>query len=478
MNNTLKENLLIAALFLFFAAVLYAQDQDEPPENELQIFVATYPIPPLAGEKWTITLFVDHPAAEEVTVIAPQFARWLSLDRVYKAPRVIETKTFTAVEYRFNLNSPGRYTLEPFTIITPFGIAETSPFALDVQTSGTQQRLIVPRIIWEGVPRQIAAGERAVFDLRVNEWDASEIAEDFFMPTVPVGVILVKSALTAQERLSGLAIRLELVPIIPGNFRLGARTLQYENIRFDIPALQIRITDSAAKETALLNLESHDETETALESKPQFPQLKKFPLSGKNAMREPLQKEYEKIYWTAKDLWDGGFYAQSLAELRKNERESRCGAFLQPLRQQAEESLNLYNTENESRAGRNFQLAAASLVFFLVIISPFACLISIKKPRRRKTAILCAVVIAALCTFFLYGFLASKLVVLQLGKSRFGVTRETPVRKLADFDGEKLFTVREGQPVITLLNSGSWIFIRTRDNAEGTGWIPAENVIF
>jgi len=49
---------------------------------------------------------------------------------------------------------------------------------------------------------------------------------------------------------------------------------------------------------------------------------------------------------------------------------------------------------------------------------------------------------------------------------------------MADVEGEVLFSFREGQPVVILLNSGSWVYVRTNDAAGSSGWIPAEEVEF
>jgi hypothetical protein len=61
---------------------------------------------------------------------------------------------------------------------------------------------------------------------------------------------------------------------------------------------------------------------------------------------------------------------------------------------------------------------------------------------------------------------------------RFGVTHETPVRRTADYAGEEFFSFREGQPVIILHNSSTWLNVRANDASGGSGWIPADAVIF
>jgi len=48
--------------------------------------------------------------------------------------------------------------------------------------------------------------------------------------------------ITAEERESGIALKFTFIPLKPGDFRLPGRSVQYENIRFEIPALNVRIT--------------------------------------------------------------------------------------------------------------------------------------------------------------------------------------------------------------------------------------------
>jgi hypothetical protein len=96
---------------------------------------------------------------------------------------------------------------------------------------------------------------------------------------------------------------------------------------------------------------------------------------------------------------------------------------------------------------------------------------------KKAVFFVCIMVFSVVVFVFIYLFMDSRGI--SGGKSgNFGVTTETPVRRMADYEGQELFKFKEGQPVIILLNSGSWLFVRSNDNINASGWIPSEDVIF
>ena len=467
MKTNLTFRIMPVIFLLMFPPGMSAQDTGP------QVSVETYPETPEVGVPWFLTLFVNNSVPDDVTVIMPPFAGFLSSDRIRKTPRITETQVQTVIEYRFVPNNAGRFILESFTVITSEGIAETGPLVLEIRGSGAEQKPSIPRIVWEGAPRQMAAGERTALALRVYGWNSSRPPQEFFMPEVPQGAILFSSPLSAEEREGGTAVKLNLIPL-DGDFYLPARVLQHENFVFEIPALHIRVTGRSAGETAVGEQPLNSETVPG-KVHAQFPDFDSAAFD--KPVRRIWRGQGENIYNTARGLWDNGFYAQALAELRRNERDHPAGALLQPIRREAEKNLGLLNTENESRWKRKFLLGLSFFFFLLVIITPFVCSIFIRDSPWKRAALICAVVFTVLGSFYIYLFVDSRSVF--YGKnSRFGVTSEIPVRRTADIDGEELFSFREGQPVVIMLNSGSWVYARANDAGGSSGWIPAEAVIF
>ena len=476
----------VVKIFLLFPFILSAEGENAenialPPVVTISVYPQTF----VTGDHLRLTLFANHPFPDEVFLIAPPFPPALHLHRYVKSPRMTASGIQTVFEFTLVPNRSGRILIEPFTVITPVGTTQTGYLVLDVQAQNIYPARIFPQIIWEteaGLPltfMQMTKGERIVFVLRVTGAALGYLPlRDFFMPEVPQGAILTSLSLSEQERAAGIVLKLSLIPL-EGNFRLPARTLNFNNFVFEIPALHISVT-----ERRIVFPEDVLPKDTDNISETVFP-FPDFDYSFfDNFVMNPWLAQSAEIYRQAKSLWESGFYAQALAELRGYERDHPASVFFRLLRQEAEETLGFYFTEHENRWQRILLFVLSILVLFLVIIFPFVCLLFFGG-LRKKLAVICAVVIAIFGSISLYWLvlyrLADTTFILQHTSGRFqslGVTVETPVRRLADINGEKLFFFREGQPVVIMLNSGLWVYVRTNDAERRTGWIPAENVIF
>ncbi|MCL2410594.1 MAG: hypothetical protein FWC97_03020 [Treponema sp.] len=235
---------ILLTFFLLLSSFVYAQ--------ELRIggtlTISVSPETLLAGYPFTLTFLVDYPAVDDVSVITPPIYGALTMDRFLRMPRMTEDgQVQTLIEFRLIPNVSGRIILNSFSIVTPHGVTETGLLAFDVQA--IEHNLFTTlHFVWENNPQQLSAGERAVFSLRLNNSQAGNRQiqlppQTFFMPEVPPGVILSRSQLSSREIEDGYMLRLSLIPLETGEFFLPARTLEQGNIRFEIPALRIRITE-------------------------------------------------------------------------------------------------------------------------------------------------------------------------------------------------------------------------------------------
>jgi len=227
---------LLFTPILLFLLISHAFAEEE---NELTATSRISPRTLTVGEQFTLTITLNYPSAEYVNVLTPPFPPSLNADRFVIFPRIIDSEPHTIIEFRFTANAPGRISLDSFTILTPAGIVDTSPFVFNIYSADSVN--FTPRIFWEGAPRTITAGERVTLTLRANGWNAQQPPPSFFMPVVPRGVILSLSSVSPEERESGIAAKFTLIPLTSGDFRLPARSLQHGNTRFEIPSLFIRI---------------------------------------------------------------------------------------------------------------------------------------------------------------------------------------------------------------------------------------------
>jgi hypothetical protein len=431
----------------------------------------------VVGVPWIITVLVDHSAPDEVEVIAPVFPAFFYLDRYYKSPRLMDGQVVTAIEYTFLPTRAGTVRLGSFTVITPEGSMETAPFALAVRDPAAQARPLFPRLVWSA-PAEAVQGESTVLELGVSGLPAmpslQQLPAQRFFPEVPQGSILAILPLTENEREGGAAIRLNLIAL-EGDFILPAQIVRHENIVFEIPALYIRAAARRPESPANISYETQGENlELGFAAFPDFD----FTEFGRTTMGRVWRAQIEEVYNTAQELWDNDLKAQALAKLRQNEREHPAGAWLRPVRVQAEESLGVFNTENENRQRRQFLLGLAFLIILIVIISPFVYFTLTRKSLWQKAVLISGVFFLTAAVFAcLYLFTDSRLV-FSGPTYKFGVTNSTAVRRSADYYGQEFFIFKEGQPVVIMLNSGYWVFVRTNDDKNSSGWVPADTVNF
>ncbi|MCL2230642.1 MAG: hypothetical protein FWC01_06060 [Treponema sp.] len=229
----MKNFIFILTLFAIIVSPVFSQEEELSAISRINPRVLT------AGEQFTLTITVNYPSAEYVRVITPPMPQTLTVDRYIVFSRIVNSENVTVIEFRFTASSPGRIALDFFTIVTPAGIIETNPYVFNIYSA--ESNYFIPRLFWEGTPQTAVPGERTTLTLRSNDWNAQLPLPSFFMPPVPQGVILSVAPLSPQERESGIVAKYTLIPLAAGQFRLPARILQYENTRFEIPALFIRI---------------------------------------------------------------------------------------------------------------------------------------------------------------------------------------------------------------------------------------------
>jgi len=239
----MKKHFTILAVFILtfthFSAAYLTGEETGP-----VTYVSASPETLFINVPFTLTFIIDHPVTEEVDLIAPQFPGSLTIDRYAKFARLSDARIQTVIEYRLIPRTAGYIIFESFAAVTPAGITETGSFYIYVQGNVTQQRFITPLLRWDVYPQQVTAGDRITLTLRAESgWNSSQPPPAFFMPVVPPGVILSAQTVSAAERTGGIVFKLLLIPLSPGDFTLPARILEHENIRFEIPALHIRIME-------------------------------------------------------------------------------------------------------------------------------------------------------------------------------------------------------------------------------------------
>jgi hypothetical protein len=482
-NHAFRITLCFSIVFRITQAV-YAQDADGP-----RVIVKTAPEAPAALSSWTLTLFIDHPLPEEVTVMAPPFTDTFLLERFLKNFATVEQSPWTQAEYRFILNNSGTFTLDSFTVITPLGKTATPPITVNVQRARGRQDILRPKLVWEGEGR-LAAGESAVFSLKASGWDSSQPLPDFklFAPPVPKGLILESLEPLPEEKAAGLALKLRIIPLEAGAAHIPARTVSYGGAVFEIPAL--RITAGAPVQVPLDSAagtagNALSDVSGSKKNAP-FPAPESY---GDFRLSAKYRQDCEGIYQTARNLWERGYRAEALAELRRNERDHPAGRFFAEIRREAERSLGLLHTLDENR-GPAVPWAVMTAVFFVLALAAIRLRL-VRSWLRKKTfaaaALLIAAALVCLCMAVkprlnIFGFDVTE----AAKHPRFGVTRETEVRRIPGNAGAVIFSFGEGQPVRLFEqisktageNAGSWYRVVAHNEAGESGWISEDKIVF
>lgn len=348
------KNIYFAVFVLFMTTALCAAD-------EPRIIILKTPERPVAGSTWTFTLLVAHNEPNEVEVMAPPFTGSLFLDQVIKGPRFFNQATgqsyinqpvsaddgtvqpvyerWTIMEYRFLLSGPGTVSFDAFTVITPEGQTRTAPFDLTILRPRGTAEVQNFRLVWEGQPSELGAGESAEFCLRVSNWNFAESSlpsVTMFLPEVPPGHILETISLSDEEKLSGMALKLHLIPLEEKPFVLERRQFSHNNVIFEVPALRIPVNLAAA--STANNKNTFENTGSPLP----------FP-SADIGINVKYQAECESIYAAAKNLWESNEKAAALAMLRRNERDHPARAFFRSVRREAEAGIGLSGTNDEKK---------------------------------------------------------------------------------------------------------------------------------
>jgi hypothetical protein len=218
--------------------------------------IQTAPDRPVEGTPLTLTLLVNHSNPDEVNVLAPPFTDGLILDFMLKGPRLInmDSERWTAIEFRFTLTNNGTITFEPFTIMTPQGRIQTAPFNIFVQKSPDNAGIgetTLFRLSWENVPANLKIGENAIISLRVNGWKNNVVLPEsgLFLPPVPMGHIVESLPLSENEKSTGIALKLRIIPLQTGVLTITNNRLTIGNTIYEVPVLRIPVSQAARTES-------------------------------------------------------------------------------------------------------------------------------------------------------------------------------------------------------------------------------------
>jgi hypothetical protein len=462
---------------------------------------------PVTGGSWRVSILVDHPVPEEVTVIPPELPSSVTFAQSRKESRFVRTgpeqgRRWTLVEFLFVPQRTGDIVLEPFVA----RVGESSVLTGAVQTNviAGEGRLeeYQPRLVWEAPPSVLVIGEAGELSLRILDEDPRRPLRRLPLRlTAPVEALLEEIPLTGEELSRGLALRLRIIPLEGSRVVLEPFPVRFETLTLEAPAISIALAppsqtvpppEPMGAEADVLPTDPgdtpFDEPPPAVSPVPAFPEVRgePFPLF-RNSYRETLDK--------AREYWRQGLYAEALGELRRGERDLLSGPALGSTRRAAEELLGLPLTEDEKWRPRNCFVALIILSFCLLLLAIVLPLRSRRGNSGKKgvtSLFLHGYNIVVFVPIAIMGFGIAGLArspggferLLQPGSGVAGkhpgnaaaVLRSCTAYRVPDPRGAISARWTEGQPVRVRSASDAWAYAESSDG--DAGWVSQDNVIF
>ncbi|QQO08949.1 SH3 domain-containing protein [Breznakiella homolactica] len=466
---------LLTLLLLFFC--IFPVQAVSGPDEPLQVIVQISPEAPKAGESLAVIFLVSHPVPSEVEIPLPALPAGVTLDRIRSESRIIPDRSsrgerWTVVEFICTPGIAGRISWGPFTVRVPGRETVTAPVELYVTGQENNGQRYSPRLYWGELPRQIRAGERREFLLFLSGWDPSKPLS-FPLPfrvTLPETALLEQLLPAVPDRNRGAVLRLAVIPLEEGELTIPPVYLDYSGTHLSAPPLVFQViaarqSGSSASASPAAGSPRSADTSSGTAAEP-----RSFPVNPReDGIFFLFRSQYERIKREAETHWDAGFRAQSLAVLRRAERDLISGGAVADLRREAEAQLSLGYTEDERWVPRVPLTAAAAGFLFVFLVLGLTALSRRrgKKPDPRPPGFMYGM---ALLGTALIGF--SALMWLLSGvhpgsKHKPAVVSACTVYRVPSPDGAAAAEFPEGQPVEIITAAEDWVYIESFDGRSG-----------
>jgi hypothetical protein len=493
---------LFVALSLLPLPVLGGQDLQDG-AGEIAVMLESSPERPVLGGSWRVSILVDHPIPEEVTVIPPELPSSLTFARFRKETRFVRTsaeggRRWTLAEFMFVPHRTGEIVLEPFqALVGDSGIL--TPAARTAVIAGEEEREEYhPRLVWDAPPELLRIGEAAELSLRVLDRDPLRPLRRLPLSVaVPVEALLEEIPLTEEDTDQGLALRLRLIPLEGKRISLGPFPLRFETLTLETPAISIALAPPlpavrpmGTDPGALSPVAGEAVFDGPPPAAPVFPEVRgePFPLF-RNSYRETLGK--------ARDHWRQARYAEALGELRRGERDLLSGPALGSTRRAAEELLGLPLTEDEKWRPRNC-FAALIILSFCLLLPAILLPLRARRGDSEKRGVTSLVFHGySIVVFALIGIMGFGIAALALSPRGFeglvqggagegiavkhpgnaaAVLRSCVAYRVPDVRGAISARWLEGQPVRVRSASDAWAYAES--SGGDAGWVSQDKVVF
>jgi hypothetical protein len=472
--------------------------------GEIAVILESSPEHPVLGGSWRISILVDHPVPEEVTVIPPDLPSSLTFAQSRRETRFVRTAPdqgtrWTLVDFLFVPHRTGDIALEPFTaqvgdssVLTP--AARTRVIAGEGEQEQEQRP---PRLAWDAPPPVLGIGEAAELTLRILDNDPRRPLRRLPLHiTAPVEALLEEIPLTREEADQGLALRLRLIPLGGNRVSLGPFPLQFETTTLEAPTISIALSPPPPTAPPL---ETPPPASGTVAADPGFqerprPSAAAFP----EAPGQPFplfRSSYRKTLDKARGYWQRALYAEALGELRRGERDLLSGPALGSTRRAAEGLLGLPPTADEKWRPRNCFVA---LIILSLCLLPLTIALSLRARRgdsEKKSVTSLFFRGYTVMAFVLLGIMGFGIAALAFAPRGLEVSAQEGAGEAGKYPGNAAAVLRscaayrvpdlrgaisarwlEGQPVRVRSASDAWAYAESPGG--DAGWVTQDKVVY
>jgi hypothetical protein len=429
-------------------------------QERLFVEVALSPEQPVVNIPWTVSILVDYSHSEYVGVSPPEFPEVLRIDEMRIEPLTRENKSrWTAVRWTFIPQRPEfdePIHLGSFQITTPGKTAFTEAIDVSILYRTPAVKNYYPRLVWDKIQTPFEVGVDGSLLLRLLDWNPSLPLPKIGL-TPPEQTILEELPLTQADVARSAILRFSLIPLTDGEVTIPHLHFKSQGFNLEIPSLTIPVVHSVKDAVSPQTYEPIFTVDTASPST-----AAPFP---EKALGIPkiFSRTAVNIAAQAKTLWEYGEKVESLALIRKNERDDVLGFTFIPLRKDMEQALNLVPSHDETWIPKKICLIAA-----LCCLAGLTVLL-IKgrlKQTRKNTFFASVLVLLMICG--LVGFWSPL-------QRKTAVFYASDVYSVPELKGAVMGRINEGQWAMLRSTSSEWAFVESNGLS---GWILLEKAIF
>lgn len=487
--------LTVLSFFLIPPALGALSGNEEP----LTVLVETSADTPIQGNPWTLTVLVDFPEPQGVSVESQNLPKAFVLERLRTAPRLVPDSggnetTWTAVEYLLIPQEAGPFTLGPFKVSAGGKEAFTPTVEVTVSPAPSETpRGMKAQLRWLSFPKTLQVARPSDVYLAVENLSASErkslgkpeyaVPENALMEYVSAKNYSEKGTEVLCFRiipLNSKPIKLESLKVSLAGGDLFAPGLTFSSIlpspkdRADeMPPTVSRSPGDAKKPSAF----------SVIDQPSGSPAVPPFPQVSDSSVPSFLRPAYQRVLTQGEEIWKSGDPVGALAWVRRAERDRVVGPFLRAQREAMERALGLGATENESWIPLGLLIPLGGGSFALATIRVLVLLLGKRKRRDRNGVTfsnsygyMIAVFFFALA-FLVFAYWAVQRIPV-LGFERGGVsalTRSTVAYRVPDKNSVPSARFMDGMVVRILSSAVPWAYVENRDG--GAGWVPFDRLI-